>query len=268
METSRREQPLFIADEVPIYLEDFSEALRTAGLDRGDIVMIHSDISVFGKLASFDRNLIFSAILDAVKDVVTEEGLLIMPTFTYSFCDNLPFDPEKTKSKVGALTEYFRTQPGVVRTVHPIFSFALWGTAKESFLSISKDSFDTESLFGKFHRSRGKIVFLGAPFQSCTFLHYIEQMHGVPYRYMKPFDGVIRDSDREYRDTYHYFVRDLGRKRNTMDATPLEKALICNGSMKVVRLGNGRISLVTADQLYKETTDLLDRDIEYLLKET
>jgi aminoglycoside 3-N-acetyltransferase len=72
---------------------------------------------------------------------------------------------------------------------------------------LSKDSFDAGSIFGRLHRSRRKLVFFGASFQACTFLHYVEQMHGIPYRYMKTFSGRIGDGAEEYEDSYAYLLR-------------------------------------------------------------
>jgi len=261
------EEPLYIADGTPLYARDFTTALKHVGITKGDIVLVHSDISVFGKLCTFNREFLFSNLLNELKNIVTEEGLIIMPTFSYSFCENRVFDRDQTKSKVGVLTEYFREQPDVVRTVHPIFSFAIWGENKSSFLQISKDSFDKNSIFGKLHEQKGKILFLGAPFQSCTFIHYIEQMYGVPYRYMKKFSGIIKTKDFDYSDNYSYFVRDLEKKKNELDLSRLEKFLLQNNILKSVFIGNGRVLLINSEQLYLETWDLLDKDIEFLLKE-
>jgi aminoglycoside 3-N-acetyltransferase len=266
MEKNIPKKPMYITDEGLLYPYDFSQALKNVGVVKGDIILVHSDISVFGKLVSNNRGFLFSSLINVLKDAVTEDGLIIMPTFSYSFCNNCVFDPEKTKSKVGVLTDFFRTQPGVVRTVHPIFSFALWGKRSESFLSISKDSFDKDSIFGKIYHNLGKIVFLGAPFQSCTFIHYIEQMHGVPYRFMKTFKGVLRNSDKEYHDEYTYFVQYLDRDV-TLDLTRLEKHLMCKNLLKKETVGNGNILYIDTERLFSEGSKLLDMDIRFFLRE-
>ena len=266
MTENTQKDPLYYSGNTPVFASDFSRELKSIGVIPGDILLVHSDISVFGRLASYNRDFLFSALIDILKNVVTPEGIILMPTFSYSFCEDKVFELDTTKSKVGALTEYFRTCPEVVRTMHPIFSFAIWGKNKESYLSISKDSFDQDSVFGKIHKNRGKILFLGAPFQSCTFIHYIEQIHGVPYRYIKKFPGVIKSTNSEYMDEYFYFVRDLDLEKNELDLSRLEKYLVQKKVIRSTCIGNGRVLLIDSEQLYSETWDLLNNDIEFLLK--
>ncbi len=259
-------QPLYEMDNKYLYYSDFVNALREVNINKKDIVFIHSDISVFGKLATLDRNFLLQALINTIKETIGEDGIIIMPTFSYSFCNNELYDVTNTKSTVGVLTEYFRKQPDVNRTIHPIFSVAIWGNHKNEFLNISKDSFDENSIFGKFHQMNGKIVFLGTPFQSCTYIHYIEQMHGIPYRYMKTFKGKIRIGDMEYKDEFTYFVRFLD-KNVILDTSRLEKHLFGKGLMNEVKLGNGRILTIESDVMFKEGRNLLDQDIYFFLKE-
>ncbi len=262
----RLTQPLYEVDGKRIYYLDFVNALKKVGVDKEDTIFVHSDISVFGKLAALDRNFLLQTLIDAIKETVGEDAIIIMPTFCYSFCNGELYDVANTKSIVGVLTEYFRKQPDVSRTIHPIFSVVIWGKHKNNLLNIGKDSFDKKSIFGKLHQMNGKIVFLGAPFQSCTYIHYIEQMHGIPYRYMKTFKGKIRMGDMEYKDEYTYFVRYLD-KNVIFDTSRLEKHLLEKGLIKEVRLGSGRILMIESDVLFKEGCKLLDQDIYFFLKE-
>ena len=133
-------------------------------------------------------------------------------------------------------------------------------------MDIDKDSFGKDSIFGKLHSNNGKLLFLGAPFLSCTFLHYIEQDYGVTYRYMKTFKGKIKAGGSVYEDACTFFVRRLD-KHITLDTTRLEKYLLDKGVMKEVRVGYGRILLVEADALFKEGKKLLDEDINFFLGE-
>lgn len=259
-------QPLYEANGKRIYYFDFINALREVGLNKGDTVLVHSDIRVFGKLCNFNRNFLLQTLIDAIKESVGDNGRIIMPTFTYSFCKNELYDVANTKSTVGVLTEYFRKQPDVNRTIHPIFSVGIWGKHKSDLLDIGKDSFNEDSIFGKFHKMNGKIVFLGAPFQSCTYIIYVQRMHGVPYRYMKKSKGKIRVGDMEYIDEYNYFVRYLNKNVIT-DLSRLEKHLLEKGLMKEVKLGGGRIMMVESDVLFKEGFKLLDQGIYFFLKE-
>lgn len=258
--------PLYKTDKKTIFYDDIVKALRNVGLQIGDLVLVHSDVSTFGKLVNYDRNYILLHLVEALKEVVGDEGTLIIPTFTYSFCNNEIYDIDKSKSTVGALTEYFRKLDSVFRTINPIFSFAIWGKSKEDFLNISKDSFDEDSVFGIFHKKLGKIVFLGAPFQSCTYIHYVEQTFGIPYRYIKTFTGIIKSKNNEYKDSYTFNVRYLDKKAIT-DLSKIENYLLQSNFMKKVKVGNGEILCVEADILIKEGHKLLEENVYFFLKE-
>jgi len=255
---------LYKIDEGDINGEDFTKALEGLGVKKDDVLFVHSDVSVFGSLATKNRAYLLGSLVDAIKATVIQ-GTIIMPTFSYSFCEGKVYNIEKTKSTVGALTEFFRGLPDVKRTNHPIFSVGVWGKDSEYFSDIGKDSFDKDSVFGKIHEKKAKIIFLGAPFQSCTFIHYIEQAHGVPYRFIKTFKGTIKDRGKTYEDECTYLVRYLDEREVTLDLSRLEGYLIENDYMKETKLGNGRILLVEAETLFDKGMELLNKDINYFL---
>src|SRR3989338_1633854 len=256
-------KPLYKANERCIYQADIAKALRRCGIKKGDILFVHSDISAFGKLSTLDAAFLLKTLIDTLKESVGSAGTIIMPTFTYSFTENKPYDMANSKSKVGILTEYFRKLPDVGRTTHADHSVAVWGKYKSELLRIGKDTFGNDSIFGKLHKLNGKIIFFGAPFQSCTFVHYIEQMHGVPYRYMKKIRGKIVDSDKEYEDEITFYVKYVVFFTLLSN---LEKHLIGKKLLKEAKLGHGRISMVEAGAFFKEGQKLLDKDIFFFLK--
>ena len=256
-------EPLYEHEGKEIYHSHFVKALRDAGINDGDAVFVHSRVSAFGKLLTSDKNLLMQSLIDSIKDTVGSDGTIIMPTFSYSFDKNEAFDIGNTQSTVGALTEFFRKQKGVVRTSHPNHSVAVYGKRREYFTAESKDTFGKDSVFGKLYDDNGKIIFFGAPFQSCTFIHYIEQMHKVPYRYMKKFKGkVIIDGNEQeeeisFYNKYSVFFSSFSR---------LEKHLLEKGIMKNVKVGAGNIMAVKCKDLFDEGYNLLDKDIFFFLK--
>ncbi len=258
------EPALYEAGGISIRTRDFVQELSSIGLEEGDVVFVHSDVSVFGRLKATNRSTLLESICDALRMSVGDSGTIIMPTFTYSFCEGEVFDPVNSKSTVGSLTEHFRRQPGVVRSMHPIFSVAVSGRAKEWFSDVGPDSFDDDSIFGRLEERRGKLLFLGAPFQSCTFLHRAEQTFPVPYRYIKEFEGLIRNGDEDRRSTCTYLVRPFDRSVN-FDVSRLEKRLVERGVMREGRIGEGRLLLVESRALVEEARELLGEDIHGLL---
>lgn len=256
-------KPLYKLEGKQIYYSDFLNALKAIGIKKGDVIFVHSSVSAFGKLQIFDDTLLMQTLTDALKESVGEQGTIIMPTFSYSFWKNKTYDVENSKSEVGVLTEYFRKQTDVSRTLHPNHSVAVWGKHKDFLLKVGKDTFDKNSIFGKLRNLHGKIVFFGAPFQSCTYVHYIEQMHTVPYRYMRKHHGKIINKGKEYKDeiTVYYKYFPFFTLLSLLEKQLLEKKL-----MKEIALGKGKIQVIEADTLLKEGTSLLDNDIYSFLK--
>ncbi len=256
---------LYLNENKAISGEDFLGALQQLGVQQGDVLFVHSDVSVFGKLATEGKNELLEALAGVFKKAVGENGTIIMPTFSYSFYHGKVFDVEKTRSEVGILTEYFRKQEGVIRTAQPNHSVAIFGKKKNELAKVGIDCFDGNSIFGKMREAGGKIVIFGAPFLSCTFIHSIEQAHGVPYRYLKTFYGTIINKGAAKKERSTFYVRRSENKIKT-DLSRLESYLLENGFMKETKLGNGKIMVVDANTLFREGMKMLDKDINFFVR--
>ena len=98
--------------------------------------MLHSDAIVLSQtkpMPAEDRN---NLLFDALDEVLGPKGTIVIPTFTYSATKGKPFIVEETPSTVGDLTEFFRKQPGVLRSCDPIFSVAVRGSKAEEFADV------------------------------------------------------------------------------------------------------------------------------------
>src|SRR3989344_4602913 len=189
---------------------DFRTALRTLGIAPGDTIFVHSKLDAFGKLGpNYDQQELCKTLLKVLESVVGPKGTIAMPTFTYAFCKNGRYDRDKSPSEVGVFSEFFREEKGVVRSLHPIFSIVARGPQARSLATVDVDAFGTHSFFSNLRKKHGIIVFLGAPFQSCTFVHHIEQQHKVPYRTIKKFRGTIKNGKKSRTVESTYFVRPL-----------------------------------------------------------
>lgn len=252
-------QALYINAGRALTEQDFLDALERIGVQKGDTIFVHSDTKAFGKIATNDKATLLRALIGALEKSVGVEGTVVMPTFSYSFCKNEEYDKRTTRSTVGALTDFFRSEAGVLRSSHPLFSVAAWGKHADEFMQTSKDSFGEGTAFDTLRRLGGTIVLLGTDFQACTFLHHLEQMHNVPYRSLKTFEGTIVEDASKHRDAYTFFVRPLdGTIEN--DFNVIEPRLRDSGLLHETVVGNGRIMSVSAKQLYDAGMQMLDHN--------
>lgn len=114
--------------------DDFKLALKELGINKGDMLCVHTNFTQFGKILP-KKDEFLHQIKEILCDLIGQDGTLIIPTFTYSFCKNLVFDKKNSKGVVGVFGEYFRHLDGVWRTNDPIF---LWLFLGQNKLSLKK----------------------------------------------------------------------------------------------------------------------------------
>lgn len=229
---------------------DITSALVDIGITSGDIIMVHSS---FKELSPVNGGP--STVIDALLDVLSKSGTLIMPTFNFDFCLGKVYDRILTKSNMGVLTEMVRTDPRARRVFNPIFSFAMIGDMAEE-LSTSSiiSSFGKDSMFEKFHNLNGKILAIGLPYQkSFTFIHYVEQSVKCEYRFVKEFCGEMIDKSRKT----HKVVCDMSVRNMDMGVDtyiePMGAKMEREGVIKVGRIGDTSVKLARAVDFYEAT---------------
>ena len=166
------------------------DALKQLEADKCDILYIHSSLTFGVPNPKLKKSQLLGSILEVIKTLGVKT--ICMPTFTFSFCNGNDFDPAKSPSKMGALNEFFRKQEGVLRSVDPLMSTALLGEDKDLVTGIGHSSCGANSTFDKLHhRDRVKFLFLGPKIGDCmTYMHYLEWLYGVDYRYERVFRGM------------------------------------------------------------------------------
>ena len=115
---------------------DFLHALRQMGADECDVLYIHSGMQ-FG-LPNIGIGK--TAILESMADLILSLNVatLLMPTYSFSFCNGEPFDVENTPSAMGAFNEYLRVKHQWQRSVDPLMSNILHGRNDHLIKNIGK----------------------------------------------------------------------------------------------------------------------------------
>lgn len=187
--------------------KDLLETLLKLEADKCEVLYIHSAMS-FGipNMELKTRGLMHEIckVLDELK-VAT----LVMPTFTFSYPNGIIYDHNKSKTKMGTLNDFFRKQEGVVRSFDPLMSVAVKGKDKGLALDVTTHSIGDNSTYDMIrNRDNVKFLFLGTRIGDCfTYMHYLEWLYGVNYRYERRFVGTSIIDGKEVRNEYDLFVR-------------------------------------------------------------
>jgi aminoglycoside 3-N-acetyltransferase len=243
---------------------DLLRAMELADAHKSKILYIHTGLSFGVPNPALQK----TELLEILLQLILELGVptICVPTFTFSFCNGLDFDPERSKSKMGVLNEYIRKQPGAIRSIDPLLSVALLGEDTDLVTGIGHESIGEKSTFNKLHsRENVRFLFLGAELGSCfTYMHYIEKFLNVDYRYDREFSGKITSGNNSYVDTFTLFVR----YRNIFPGKGsyvYEDMMVKTGKAKKSPCGNSFITTVEEAPAFEIYKKLIEDDPRFFL---
>ena len=105
--------------------ERFFDDLKKLGIMPGDTVLIHSSYRSLGPIEGGAKTF-----FEWLTEYMGDEGTIMFPAFSYAFVTpaNPYFNRKTTKTCVGYLPEYFRTEvAGVKRSMHATHSCTALG---------------------------------------------------------------------------------------------------------------------------------------------
>ena len=165
------------------------EDLETLGVERGDLLFIHSS---FKSLGDIDGGA--HTVISALESVVGSNGLILMPSFNLIEWDkrHINWDITKSKSTVGWLTECFRKMDGTYRSNHYSHSVSARGFEAKNYVSRHLEkiglrsrwdreesgfTFGTYSPMYQAYLKGGKLLMIGVDYESSTYVHLAEVIY-------------------------------------------------------------------------------------------
>lgn len=212
-----READIIKATERPLTIDSLCGDFSRLGINKGDVLLVHSSLSSIGWVC-VGANAVIEALIrvtganevsntnlatDAGK-VAPNAGTLVMPAHSgnlsdpaewahppvpkewiQTIYDNMPaYDPDITPTNgMGSIPEIFRRFPGVLRSGHPQVSFCAKGRYAREITEGHPLSpqFGMESPLGKMYNSGAKVLLLGVGYDKCTSFHMAEALlDGMP----------------------------------------------------------------------------------------
>lgn len=174
--------------------QSLSADFHALGVQPGEVLLVHASLSSLGWV-----NGGAVAVTQALQDVLTPDGTLVMPAHSMDLTDPSgwqnppvpeswwetvretmpPFDPRTTTTRgMGRIAELFRTWPDVRRSKHPHSSFAAWGKYAE-FITANHAlpfSLGDGSPLARVYDLNGRVLLLGT--DKNTSLHLAEARAG------------------------------------------------------------------------------------------
>ena len=248
---------------------DIQDALIKVGIQKGDCVLVHSNLGFFGKLESAKSSTEYcNAFFESIMEIIGANGTLIVPTFTYSLCWNQIFDVENTKtSDCGMFAEFVRNIPETIRSKDGIHSVAAIGTdAKFLTEKAPEHSFGKNSFWERFLNKNGKICRFNLNADFNTFIHYVEKELDVSYRFDKKFTGTMIVNNKKIQKTNYHFVRDLDDANTIPDLSKLENTMEKMNMVKKINLGKGQIICMYAKDVFQTIKNEIQKEPNFLTK--
>jgi aminoglycoside 3-N-acetyltransferase len=78
-------------------LADMIDSFKRVGIETGDTVFVHVCLERLGQPQDYVTSVQTSEFLmNALQEVVGPNGTILVPTYTFSFCERQPFDVQNT----------------------------------------------------------------------------------------------------------------------------------------------------------------------------
>lgn len=233
--------------------EDLIQNLAEMGLEPTDALMVHSSMKAVGPVEGGAETVV-DAFMDYLKD-----GLFMTPTHTWDRIGKNKrtlFDPRVEGNCVGIIPTLFSRREGVLRSLHPTHSIAVWGKGAADYIRGEEKMTSPCTPGGCWDRLReidARILLLGVTHNRNTFIHAVDEALGIPDRLtpdrtplqIRMPDGSIREVEmhRHFNSTY-------GSGAYAECYEKLKEAFFGLGAAKKAKFGGADCILCEARKIY------------------
>ena len=240
----------------PLTREEFLKELRMLGLSRGMVLLVEADSECLPYVVGGEQ-----ALIEALMELVGYEGTLIVPSFTPELLDpacvehcpfpydswedirrnSLPYQP-KLSMPVHAdpFVRQFLRNDGVVRSNHPLYSFAAWGKYAKVICRRHPLHFalNEDSPLGRIEDLGGYVLLLGNSFETAA-------IHALAKYRTRQLPVCIRRLPLE-KSTSLYWKDVLDYRMDPSIISCVQEMMEERRTISYAYLGNARITLFSA----------------------
>lgn len=237
--------------------EDIRTALKDAGVQKGQAIMVHTSLSSLGYVCGGAQSVI-----EALIESVGDEGTIMMPTQSWKNLDpaagvywqepeewwsaireSIPaYDKRITPTNtMGAVSEMFRQWPGTLRSDHPARSVAAWGRYAQYLTENHdlSDIFGDSSPIGRLYKLDGYVLLIGVGYDKNTSFHLADVRAEYPGKHTVVESSAIQLDGKRIWKSYETLAVD------GEDFPAIGKAFEQTGQVCHASLGNGTLSMMS-----------------------
>tara|TARA_Y200000002_G_C22608367_1_gene632674 strand:+ start:306 stop:1067 length:762 start_codon:yes stop_codon:yes gene_type:complete len=247
-----------------LLINNISKLFKKLDIRKGSRILMHSNsagLYQFNVNVKLSRKIFF----DKIIDTIGRNGQLILPVYNYDFTRKKVFYFNKYNCQVGELGNFFLKNYNTYRSSNPVFSHAIMrGKIKLIYNDEQSDCLGKNSFFKNFYDYNFKIFgFCSAPTNSMTFIHHVEAMNKVKYRYDKKFTSFIVKNKKEKKT----IIYNVGKKSINYDFNnnKIRNFLKRLNSFKLFNFGRFECWTVDAKEVYNKLTIKIKKKQNYLI---
>lgn len=224
---------------------DLKKSFVKLKIRKNDSIFLTTSLGNLGIPMSKNKNHILTIskwINKSLKEIIGENGNIFVPTYSYTFTGkNKKFYHKNTKAKIGYFPNFFLKLRNVIRSTDPMVSIAGIGPeANEILKNISNCSYGKNSVFEKLLKIKNlKCCNIGLGYNWIPFLHYLDWINKVPFRFNKALTGFIDNKEKKWV----FFARYL-RKETVSNGYKLGYKALKNKLYSKTTIGKSQIFVI------------------------
>ena len=233
---------------------EIGAAIRRIGMQAGDRIMLHSSLSSIGYVEGGGAPTVIEAFLD----VLGPQGTLMVPTFTHSATEY--FDPLRSPSKNGAISEAARHFPDAVRSLHPTHAVTAIGPEAHELVEddLERGPLGTDSALDRLATRGGSVFLLGVDHQVNSTIHVGEDYAGDPDRLKQwnpenPKRVILNHPE---HGEIEVLIRSM--MGSTVAFAKMEEVLRTRGQIIDGHIGKAKCQLMQGQDIIDATVDILE----------
>ena len=191
--------------------KDISKSLNRIKLNKNSVIFLTSSIGMLGHCKN-TRNIdkLSENYFQILKRYSQKNSsTIIFPTYSYNeYKYKNIFDVKKTPSKLGYFSNFILKKKGVLRSEDPFVSVAGFGPQIKKIISnLSNQSYGHGCLFEKLLEFNSYCVNLGLGSNWIPFIHYLDYLNNVKFRFNKKFKIKIINNKHHKDVIWKYYCR-------------------------------------------------------------